>query len=79
VTTTFDGYYSLEPWSAWDINQRDWYVPELQRAFRQTVSLSQLVPVKVDFSAMKTKKMIWTGLWGLEPDISAIGARELWN
>ena len=78
MTTTFDAYYGLEPWSAWDINQRDWYVPELQKAFRQTSNLSQLVPVKVDFTAMKTKKIIWTGIYPLEPNIDSIAVRELW-
>jgi len=71
-------YYGLEPWSAIDIKERDWYVPELQRAFRQGSNYSQLVPIQVDFNAVRTKKMIWTGLWNLEPDITAIGARALW-
>lgn len=74
----FDAFYGLEPWSAIDIKERDWYVPELQRAFRQVSNYSQLVPVKVDFTAVRTKKMIWTGLWNLEPDITAIATRGLW-
>jgi len=78
ATGDFDTYYGLEPWSAIDIKERDWYVPELQRAFRQGSNYSQLVPVKVDFTAVRTKKMIWTGLWNLEPNINAIGARDLW-
>jgi len=74
----FDSYYGVEPWSAIDIKERDWYVPELQRAFRQTSRYSQMVPIKVDFGAVRTKKIIWTGLWNLEPDITAIGDRSLW-
>jgi len=73
----FDSYYGVEPWSAIDIKERDWYVPELQRAFRQTSRYSQMVPIKVDFGAVRTKKIIWTGLWNLEPDITAIGDRSL--
>ncbi len=75
---TFDNYYGLEPWSAIDIKERDWYVPELIRGFRQTSNYSQLVPVQVDFTAFKTKKIIWSGLWDLEPNINPIEARSLW-
>lgn len=78
ATGDFDTYYGTEPWSAIDIKERDWYVPELQFAFRQASNYSQMVPIKVDFAALRTKKMIWTGLWGLEPDITAIGARDIW-
>ena len=75
---TFDSYYGLEPWSAIDIKERDWYVPELLQAFKLSSNYSQLVPVQVDFTAMRTKKIIWSGLWGLEPNINAIDARSLW-
>lgn len=78
ATGDFDAFYGQEPWSAIDIKERDWYVPELQQAFRQTSNYSQMVPVRVDFTAVRTKKMIWTGMWGLEPDITPIATRSLW-
>jgi hypothetical protein len=70
--------YGDEPWSAWDINQRDWYVPELQRAYRQRSNYGQMVPVKVDFTAQRTGTIIWTGLYDLEPAIDSIGLRDIW-
>lgn len=78
MSSDFDTYYGVEPWSAISIKERDWYVPELQRAFRQTSNYSQMVPIKVDFTAVRTKKMIWTGLWGLEPNINSIDNRSIW-
>ena len=70
--------YGDEPWSAWDINQRDWYVPELQRAYRQKSNYGQMVPVKVDFTAQRTGTIIWTGIYDLEPAIDSIGLRDIW-
>jgi len=70
--------YGDEPWSAWDINQRDWYVPLLQRAYRQRSNYGQMVPVKVDFTAQRTGTIIWTGLFDLEPAIDNIGLRDMW-
>ena len=78
ASTGLDTYYGDEPWSAWDINQRDWYVPELQRAYRMRSNYGQLVPVKVDFTAQRTGKIIWTGLYDLEPAIDSIGTRDIW-
>jgi len=37
-----------------------------------------MVPVKVDFNAVKTGTIIWTGLMDLEPAIDSIGLRDLW-
>ena len=78
ATSGLDSFYGDEPWSAWDINQRDWYVPELQRAYRQKSNYGQMVPVKVDFTAQRTGKIIWTGLYDLEPAIDSIGLRDIW-
>jgi len=78
ATTGLDTYYGDEPWSAWDINQRDWYVPELQRAYRQKSNYGQMVPIKVDFNAVKTGTIIWTGIYDLEPAIDSIGLRDIW-
>ena len=76
ASTGLDTYYGDEPWSAWDINQRDWYVPELQRAYRQRSNYWQMVPVKVDFTAQRTGTIIWTGIYDLEPAIDSIDAFE---
>lgn len=78
ATTGLDTYYGDEPWSAWDLNQRPWYVPMLQRAYRQTSNYGQMVPVKVDFTAQQTGSIIWTGMYDLEPAIGAIGLRDIW-
>jgi hypothetical protein len=78
ATTGMDTYYGDEPWSAWDINQRDWYVPELQRAYRIRSNYGQMVPVKVDFTAQRTGTIIWTGIYDLEPSIDSIGLRDIW-
>lgn len=78
ATTGLDTYYGDEPWSAWDLNQRDWYVPMLQRAYRTRSNFGQMVPVKVDFTAQRTGTIIWTGIMDLEPAIDSIGTRDLW-
>jgi len=70
--------YGDEPWSAWDINQRDWYVPLLQRAYRQRSNFGQMVTVKVDFTAQRTGTIIWTGIFDLEAAIDSIGTRDIW-
>ena len=78
ATTGLDTFYGDEPWSAWDINQRDWYVPLLQRAYRVRSNFGQMVPVKVDFTAQRTGTIIWTGIFDLEPAIDSIGLRDIW-
>jgi hypothetical protein len=78
ATTGLDTYYGDEPWSAWDINQRAWYIPELQRAHHMRSNYGQMVPVKVDFTAQRTGQIIWTGLYDLEPSIDSIGLRDIW-
>jgi hypothetical protein len=78
ATTGLDTYYGDEPWSAWDINQRSWYVPLLQRAYRQRSNFGQMVPIKVDFTAQRTGTIIWTGIYDLEPSIDSIGLRDIW-
>jgi len=78
ATAGLDTYYGDEPWSAWDINQRDWYVPLLQRAYHQRSNFGAMVPVKVDFTAQRTGTIIWTGLMDLEPAIDSIGLRDMW-
>lgn len=78
ATTGLDTYYGSEPWSAWDINQRDWYVPLLQRAYKIRSNYGQMVPIKVDFTAQRTGTIIWTGIYDLEPAIDSIGLRDIW-
>jgi len=78
ATTGLDSYYGSEPWSAWDINQRDWYVPLLQRAYRIRSNYGQMVPIKVDFTAQRTGTIIWTGIYDLEPAIDSIGLHDIW-
>lgn len=75
---TFETNYSQEPWSSWDINQRDWWVPEVLWAFKQRSNYAALVPTRVDFEAVHTKKMHWTGLWELEPTYDSIADTSIW-
>lgn len=74
---TITDYYA-EPWSAWDLNLRDWYHPELIISFMQRSYLSQMVPLRVDPAAMGTKKLIWTGLYPLEPNWNSIDNVSWW-
>ena len=78
-TTSLDTYYGVEPWSAWDLNKRPWYVPLLQRAYRVRSNFGQMVPIKVDLSAVRTETILWTGIYDLEPSIDAIGLRDIRN
>ena len=74
---TSDQYY-VEPWSAWDLNLREFYVPTLIMEFMERSYLSQMVPLKVDLGAVSTKKMIWTGIYPLEPSWNAIDDVSWW-
>jgi hypothetical protein len=74
---TSDQYY-VEPWSAWDLNLREFYVPTLIMEFMERSYLSQMVPLKVDLGAVSTKKMIWTGIYPLEPSWNAIDDVGWW-
>ena len=74
---TINDYYA-EPWSGWDLNLRDWYVPTLIYEFMQRSYLSQMVPVRVDPSTLGTRKMIWTGIYPLEPTWNAIDDVSWW-
>jgi len=71
-------YYGSEPWSAISNKQRDWYVPALLWAYKQRSTYGAMVPVKVDFSAMSTKTMIFSGMWELEPNWNALQERQIW-
>jgi hypothetical protein len=37
-----------------------------------------MVPIKVDFSAVQTEQILWTGIYDLEPAIDSIGLRDIW-
>lgn len=74
---TINEYY-VEPWSGWNLNLRDWYVPTLISEFKARSYLSQMVPLRVDPSTLGTKKMIWTGIYPLEPTWNAIDDVSWW-
>lgn len=74
---TISDYY-VEPWSGWDLNLRDWYVPTLITTWHQRSYLSQMVPVRVDPSTLGTKKMIWSGVYPLEPNWNQIDDVSWW-
>lgn len=78
MADTFADRYSLEPWSGWSINQRDWWVPEVLWAWRQTSNYQRVVPLRVNFAAVATKKMTWTGLYHLEPNYNSVPDTSLW-
>lgn len=70
--------YYAEPWSAWDLNLRDFYHPQLIMSFMERSYLSQMVPLRVDPSAMGAKKLIWTGIYPLEPNWNQIDDVSWW-
>lgn len=74
---TINDYYA-EPWSGWDLNLRNWWVPTIIVEFMQRSYLSQMVPVRVDPSTLGTKKMIWTGVYTLEPNWNEIDDVSWW-
>ena len=78
MAATFATHYYLEPWSGWDLNQRDWYVPELIMEAQQSSFYSQMVATRVDPSTKGTGKMIWTGLFRPEPNWNSVDNHSYW-
>lgn len=70
--------YASHPWDQINTNQRDWYVPTLLRAYMRQTRYAQTVPLRIDFTAQSTKKMIWTGLFGPEGNWNTIADTSLW-
>lgn len=70
--------YYAQPWSAWDLNLRDFWVPTIIVEFMQRSFLAQMVPVRVDPSTIGTKKMVWTGVYTLEPNWNEIDDVSWW-
>lgn len=70
--------YASHPWDEIETNQRDWYVPELLRAYMRQTRYAQTTPLRIDFTAQATKRMIWTGLFGPEPNWNPIADTSLW-
>lgn len=74
---TITDYYA-EPWSYWDLNLRDWYHPQLIMSFMERSYLSQMVPLRVDPSSLGAEKLIWTGIYPLEPNWNQIDNVSWW-
>lgn len=78
ATSGFDSYYGDNPWSGIATNQRDWYVPDLLDVFRARSIYRQFVPMQVDLAAQRTKQMVFSLVYDLEPNTDTIGLRDLW-
>lgn len=75
---SFDTYYGDNPWSGLSQNQRDWYVPAIIEPWRRQSIYRSFIPMQVDLAGQRTKQMIFTFLYDLEPDTTPLGVRDIW-
>ena len=78
ATGDFDTYYSDNPWSAIDKNQREWYDPMLIDFFRSNAVFTSSVGFAKNLGPVSAKTMTVTGLLDPHPDYTAINLRQLW-
>ena len=74
----FDAYYGDHPMGSFTTNTRDWYVPDLIDVYRTRSVYRPFVRYQVNMAAAPTETMIFTGVFDTEPDVTALGNRDLW-
>lgn len=75
---SFDTYYSDNPWSGFTQNQRSVYWPELLDTFRVNSVYRPFVRYVADMAAQRTQTIYFDELYDTEPDVDAIGNRDIW-
>lgn len=78
TTGDFDTYYSDEPWSIMDKNQREWYDPDLIDIWRQKSVFRPLMTFTKNLEGVRATKMHITQLLDPHPDFTTLSARQIW-
>ena len=78
ATGDFDTYYSDEPWSIMDKNQREWYDPELINQWRLKSVFKDILTFQRNLGDVRATSMTVTELLDPHPDFTALAARQIW-
>lgn len=78
MTDVLTQYYADNPWIGITTNTHDTYVPALLDTYRTNSIYRQFVDYLIDLGAAKTKKMVFTEMYDVEPVTDAITLRTLW-
>jgi len=78
ATGDFDTYYSDNPWSVIDKNQRTWYDPDLIALFRQSALFTPTIRFVKNLGDVRATKMVMTQLFDPHPDTTALAVRQIW-
>lgn len=74
----FDTYYSDNPWTVIDKNQRVWYDPELIAIYRRTALFTPTIQFVKNLGAVNATSMVMTQLMDPHPDFTALAVRQIW-
>jgi hypothetical protein len=74
----FDTFYSDEPWSIMDKNQREWYDPELINQWRQKSIFKDILTFTKNLGSVRATSMSVTELLDPHPDFTALASRQIW-
>lgn len=78
TTGDFDTYYSDEPFSIMDKNQRNWLDPDLIDIWRQRSVFRPVVSFTKSLVGVRAKTMSVTQLLDPHPDTTALALRQIW-
>ena len=74
----FDLYYSDEPFSMMDKNQRTWLDPDLVEIWRQRSVFRPLITYTKNLGDIRATSMTVTQVLDPHPDTTALAARQIW-
>jgi len=74
----FDLYYSDEPFSIMDQNQREWYDPDLMTMWRQRSIFRPVVAYTKNLLGVRATKMHINQLIDPHPDTTTLASRQIW-
>lgn len=74
----FDTYYSDEPFSVLDKNQRTWLDPDLIDMWRTKSVFRPLITFTKSLADVRATSMTITQLIDPHPDTTALSARQIW-
>jgi N4-gp56 family major capsid protein len=74
----FDLYYSDEPFSMMDKNQRTWLDPDLVEIWRQRSVFRPLITFTKNLGDVRATSMTVTQVLDPHPDTTALAARQIW-
>lgn len=78
ATGDFDLYYSDNPWTVMDKNQRTVYDPDLLAIYRQRALFTPTIQFVKNLGDARATKMVLNQLLDPHPDTTALAVRQIW-